>query len=177
MAPDFGDPTGLEAWKAFLTSYRRVLDLLEKELRASVGLSLAAYDVLVQLGYSPEGRLRMSELADRIVLSRSGLTRLIDRMETAGLVQRASYPTDRRGSLAVLTPAGRATLADAAPVHLEGVRRHFTSHLTKEEAKVLQRALSKVQSASIMGPAASMTADPRLAPAETTSARVRSDSS
>lgn len=137
-------PQSMAAWRAFLTSYRRVIDALADELAATKGLPLTWYDVLVQLGDSATGSLRMSELAGAVVLSKSGVTRLIDRMETVGLVARHSCPSDRRGSYAALTDKGRSVLADAAPLHLAGVERHFASHLSPEEAEVLTRALTRM---------------------------------
>jgi DNA-binding MarR family transcriptional regulator len=87
----------------------------------------------------------MNQLAEQILLSKSGLTRLIDRMEQAGLVERVSSSDDRRGSFAVLTPRGEQAFREAAPVHLEGIAKHFTSHLTAAEARTLTRALEKVR--------------------------------
>jgi DNA-binding MarR family transcriptional regulator len=141
----FEDDDRLRAWTLFLESYRRVIDALDDELQAERGLSLAYYDVLIQLFYAPDRRLRMNQLASVVLLSKSGLTRLVDRMEAAGLVERASSPIDRRGSFAVLTPRGEQVFRDAAPVHLEGIRRHFSCHLTATEAKTLARAFEKVR--------------------------------
>ena len=139
------DDQRLETWKLFLESYRRVLDTLDDDLKAKQGLPLAWFDVLAQLFSAPERRLRMSQLASSILLSKSGLTRLVDRMEAEGLVERASSPTDRRGSFAVLTPRGEQAFRAAAPVHLDGVQRHFGRHLTEAEAKTLARAFEKIR--------------------------------
>jgi DNA-binding MarR family transcriptional regulator len=87
----------------------------------------------------------MNQLASRILLSKSGLTRLIDRMEAEGLVERASSPNDRRGSFAVLTPRGEQVFREAAPIHLDGIHKHFASHLTATEAKTLARAFEKIR--------------------------------
>jgi len=140
-----------EAWRQYLESYRRVIDALDDELRAQRGLSLVFYDVLVQLYRAPERRLRMNLLAGSVLLSKSGLTRLIDRMEAEGLVERCSCPGDRRGSYAVLTPRGEQVFTDAAPVHLEGIERHFTSHLSSREAKALVSAFEKINAAQRAG--------------------------
>jgi DNA-binding MarR family transcriptional regulator len=137
-------PTRLAAWRAFLEAHARVTELLARELRQREDLPLAWYDVLVQLSEADNHRRRMQELADAVLLSKSGLTRLIDRMEQEGLVRRVECPTDRRGTLAELTEAGYARLAATAPTHLDGVRRHFTDLLTDEEAEVLERALSRI---------------------------------
>jgi DNA-binding MarR family transcriptional regulator len=134
----------LRAWRLFLESYRGLVDALEHELQGAKGLPLSFYDVLVQLHEAPEQRLRMNELASSVLLSRSGLTRLIDRMESAGLVERSLCSDDRRGSFAVLTDRGREAFRDAAPVHIAGVKRHFADHLTDAEARTLIKALTKL---------------------------------
>jgi DNA-binding MarR family transcriptional regulator len=139
------DDDRLRAWTLFLESYRRVIVALDDELQAERDLPLAYYDVLIQLFYAPDRRLRMNQLASVVLLSKSGLTRLVDRMEAAGLVERASSPTDRRGSFAVLTPRGEQVFRKAAPVHLDGIHRHFSCHLTATEAKTLARVLEKVR--------------------------------
>lgn len=138
----------MSAWRSFLEAHRRVLDLLEAELRAREELPLAWYDVLVHLSESPTGSLRMQELADRVLLSKSGLTRLVDRMEAAGLVERAPCRADGRGIEAVLTDVGLVRLRDAAPTHVSGVRAHFTDLLRPGEAAVLAQALSRIVEAS-----------------------------
>ena len=138
------DPTHLAAWRAFLEAHARVTEELGRELREREDLPLAWYDVLVQLSEAQDHRRRMQELADAVLLSKSGLTRLIDRMEQQGLVRRVECPTDRRGTLAELTDAGYARLAATAPTHLDGVRRHFTDLLDDEEAEVLSRALGRI---------------------------------
>ncbi|HZK50049.1 MAG TPA: MarR family transcriptional regulator [Actinomycetota bacterium] len=135
----------LTAWRLFLESYRRVLDTLDDELQSARGLSLTRYDVLVQLFSAPDQRLRMNQLASRILLSKSGLTRLIDRMEAEGLVERASSPNDRRGSFAVLTPRGEQVFREAGPIHLDGIHKHFASHLTAAEARTLAKAFEKIR--------------------------------
>lgn len=141
-------PAQLAAWRAFLEAYAHTTELLERELKAEEQLPLAWYDVLVQLREAEGHRLRMQELADRVLLSKSGLTRLIDRMERDGLVQRQACPSDRRGTFAELTAAGMDTLRRSAPTHLRGVREHFTSLLTDEEAAVLETALDRVAAAA-----------------------------
>jgi len=140
----FKETDQLAAWRLFLQTYRRVLDRLSGELEEQRGLPLTWYDVLIQLYRSPEHRLRMNDLAGSILLSKSGLTRLIDRMEKAGLVERASCPSDRRGSFAVLTPRGEEVFKGAAPIHLEGIARHFTDHLTPDEAAAMVGAFERI---------------------------------
>jgi DNA-binding MarR family transcriptional regulator len=133
----------LAAWRAFLRAQATVLAALERELEAERGLPIAFYDVLVQLAEA-DGHLRMSELAERVVLSRSGVTRLVDRMERAGLVERRACPSDRRGTEAVLTKKGRATLEESWPVHARGVAEHFANHLDADEVRVLTEALGRM---------------------------------
>ncbi|HKF90654.1 MAG TPA: MarR family transcriptional regulator, partial [Acidimicrobiia bacterium] len=110
---------------------------------AEQGLPITFFDVLIQLSQAG-GRLRMSELADAVLLSRSGVTRLVDRMVRAGLVRREACPTDRRSMYAALTTMGKRALARARPVHLRGVAEHFGRHLSDEEAKTLAAALGRM---------------------------------
>lgn len=138
----------MSAWRGFLEAHRRVVDVLETELRDHEDLPLAWYDVLVQLSESPTRSLRMQELADAILLSKSGLTRLVDRMETAGLVERQPCEDDGRGVRAVLTDGGMQRLRDAAPTHVRGVRAHFADVLRPGEAAVLAQALHRIASAA-----------------------------
>ncbi|HMA46028.1 MAG TPA: MarR family transcriptional regulator [Frankiaceae bacterium] len=138
------DARGMRAWRAFLRAHSLVLRALEAELEAAHELPLASYDVLVQLAEAPERRLRMSDLADAVLLSRSGLTRLVDRLEREGLVARQSCPSDARGTLAALTPAGLARLRRAAGTHLRGVARHFTSPYTSAELDALADLLGRL---------------------------------
>jgi DNA-binding MarR family transcriptional regulator len=123
----------LRAWRAFLTAHARVMRSLEAELLAEQRLSLVSYDVLVQLAEAPGRRLRMAELADRVLLSRSGVTRLVDRLERTGLVERQRVDGDGRGVIAELTPLGLETLRNAAKTHLAGVVRHFVTRFTEDE--------------------------------------------
>lgn len=146
-APNPDDPR-LRAWVAFLQAYAVVTRRLEAELHAERGISLAEYDALVQLAVADERRLRMSELAERVVLSRSGVSRLVDRLEGDGLVARRACPTDARGAWAELTPAGLDRLRAAAPVHLRGVDGHFLSAIDEEDREGLVRALEAVVRAS-----------------------------
>lgn len=134
----------LNAWQAFLEAHARVIERLEADLQAERGLPLAWYDVLVQLSEVPGGRLRMTGLAGAVLLSKSGLTRLIDRMNGDGLVERCPDPGDRRGTFVQLTPAGLGRLREAAPVHLRGVQEHFGAHLSDADTRALATALRKV---------------------------------
>ncbi len=144
------DEERLAAWRAFLRAHVVVIDALGRELEAARGLPLTWYDVLVNL-HAAGGRQRMHELARSVLLSKSGITRLVDRMEDAGLLTRETCPEDRRGMLAALTPAGRAALRAASPVHLRGLQEHFGRHLTDDEAAVLRSALEKLVAANAGG--------------------------
>ncbi|MDA8045148.1 MAG: MarR family transcriptional regulator [Actinomycetota bacterium] len=116
-------------WRRLLSVEARLQDRLDRDLRAGHGLTLGEYAVLVHVSESGPGGLRMSDLAARLLLSRSGLTRRVDSMVRAGLVERRSCPADGRGAMAQLTPLGQARLAEAAPTHVEGVRRYLLDPL------------------------------------------------
>lgn len=138
----------MAAWRAFLTAHARITEILESELQQERDLPLSWYDVLVQLSEAEGCKLRMTDLAGAVLLSKSGLTRLVDRMCAAGLVDRAADESDRRGRWVSLTAAGRARLRAAAPIHLRGVAEHFTAHLTQEQAEVLAQALTAIAEAA-----------------------------
>lgn len=134
----------LDAWRSFLRAHARVTRVLDAELTHECDLPLGSYEVLLHLGDAPGRRLRMTDLAERVLLSRSGLTRLVDRLERDGLIRRESCPSDARGTNAVLTDEGLDRLRAAAPVHLRGVREHVVDLLTPEEVAVLATALGRV---------------------------------
>ena len=134
----------LATWRTFLRAHARVVRELELELQADQGMALTDYDVLVQLAGADGRRLRMSELADRLLLSRSGATRLVDRLVIDGLVERVSCESDRRGQWASLTDAGHERLRSAAPTHLSGVARHFLDRFSPEELPALEGMLERV---------------------------------
>jgi DNA-binding MarR family transcriptional regulator len=134
----------LGAWRVFLRAHSQITRRLEQELLAEHDLPLASYEVLLHLAEAPGGMLRMTDLADRVLLSRSGLTRLVDRLEREGLVARTSCPSDARGTNALLTEAGRDRLRDAAPTHLRGVAEHVTDRLTADEVDQLRTLMSKL---------------------------------
>lgn len=135
----------MAAWRGFIGAHARVLQNLSQELQEEESLPLTWYDVLVQLSEADGHRLRMQELAQRVLLSQSGLTRLIDRMEEAGLVERLRCPEDGRGLNAQLTDAGLSTLRRTYPTHLRGVRAWFSDLLSDEEAATLARALGRIE--------------------------------
>ena len=133
----------MAAWRAFQWANTVVMRTLEREMETH-GLSITWFDVLVHLAEAPDGRLRMQELAGSVVLSGSGTTRLIDRMEIAGLVTREPSPGDRRGFYTVISGAGRRELDRIWPLHAQGIREHFTSLLTDEQVPVLYEAMAAV---------------------------------
>lgn len=129
--------TELGAWRGMLELHSTLLARLDAELDRDHGLPLSSYEVLINLADAEGEKLRMSELADHLLLSRSGVTRLADRLERQGLIARERCADDGRGLFARLTPAGRAKLAAARPAHLAGVRRHFLSQLSEREQRRL----------------------------------------
>ena len=131
------------AWRSFLRAHATLVRRLEGELVAEHDLPLPSYDVLVQLSEAPGRRLRMTELADRVLLSRSGLTRLVDRLVRDGLVERQACPDDARGTLAVLTDAGLDRLRTAWPTHLRGVAAHL-GRLSPAEVEQLTVLMAKL---------------------------------
>lgn len=136
----------LRAWRAFLECHARVTARLAADLEGECGLPLPWYDVLVQLSEAEAGTLRMAELAGAVLLSRSGLTRLVDRMEREGLVERLPDEFDRRGVCVAMTPAGRDALRRSAPVHLAGVERYFAGALSAADARALQDVMTRISS-------------------------------
>lgn len=140
-------PAALAAWRAFLTAHARLTERLEQELQAAVGMPLTWYDVLVQLTEAPDQRLRMHELARKVLLSRAGLTRLIDRMVAAGLVERVPCPDDRRGTYVALTAEGRRANLEAAPAHLAGIHQHFARHISPAALEEMTRAFDALVAA------------------------------
>lgn len=131
-------------WRSFLRAHARVVTELEAELSTQAGLPLSWYDVLLQLAEAPNRRLRMAELAERVLLSRSGLTRLVDRLQAAGLVRREADPNDARGTFTVLTDAGLGRLRAAAPVHLSGIQQRWLSHFSDDELLQLGELLARI---------------------------------
>jgi DNA-binding MarR family transcriptional regulator len=129
----------LESWRSFLRAHATIVRALETELVAEQKLSLAAYDVLVQLAEAPERRLRMTELAEAVLLSRSGVTRLVDRLEKSGLVARCPVESDGRGVAAELTQAGLHRLRTASRTHLSGIVRYFVEKLDGEDLDTLEQ--------------------------------------
>lgn len=143
-APELLDRAELGAWRGLLRVHSRMTKALDAELIAEHGISLSSYEVLLFLADAPDGQLRMSELADGVLLSRSGLTRLVDRMERDGLLRRERCEDDARGFNALITAEGRELFQSARRTHLDGVRELFLSHLSDDELRTLARLWEKV---------------------------------
>lgn len=138
------DPAQLKAWRTFITAHATIVDLIEHDLAEAGQLPLSSYDVLLALVEAPNRRLRMHELAQAVVLSRSGLTRLVDRLEKEGLLRRDRSGPDRRATYAVLTVKGFRAFRRAWPVYAQGIGRHFAQHLTPQEISALTEIFERV---------------------------------
>jgi DNA-binding MarR family transcriptional regulator len=136
-APTKLDERELRAWRGLLRAHASLAKALDAQLEAEHGLPLSSYEVLLFLADAQDGRMRMHDIASSVLLSRSGLTRLVDRLERDGLVERQSCECDARGSYAVLTDAGREKLRAARATHLAGVRSLFLQHLDDAELDLL----------------------------------------
>jgi DNA-binding MarR family transcriptional regulator len=136
--------TELQAWQAFLHAHHDVTRTLDAELREEHGLTLSEYDVLVRLARAPGRALRMSELAARVMISPSGLTRLVDRLVGSGLAQRERVPGDARVMLARLTDNGLRAARRAARSHVRGIREHFIGRLSEEQLRNVAAALETI---------------------------------
>ncbi len=138
------DATELRAWRGLLRAHALLVKRLDAELEATHGLPLTSYEVLLHLSHADTGKMRMCDVAESVLLSRSGLTRLVDRLERDGYVERVSCPDDARGAYARLTDAGRAKVEAAATTHLEGIRAHFLAHFSPTELSLLAEAWERV---------------------------------
>ncbi len=134
----------LEAWRLFLRSHSTITRRLDADLIAAHGLTLRDYEVLLYLDRAPKGRMRPSDLTDMVILTRSGVTRLLAGLEEAGLVRREACPSDRRVIYATLTEEGRARLNEARPTHLQGVNELFTERFEEDELETLRRLLENL---------------------------------
>ena len=134
---------GLDAWTSFLRAHATLMRRLDTDLERETGLALADFDVLAQLAEA-DGELRMTELADRALISRSGMTRRVARLADQGLVRRDRASTDARGVVVALTKAGIARLGETAPVHARGISKLFVAQLDDQELALLEGALNKV---------------------------------
>ena len=140
--------TELAAWRGMLRTHAILVKRLDAELEASHGLALTSYEVLLHLSGAEGARMRMCDIADSVLLSRSGLTRLVDRLERGGLVERVSCDSDARGAFAKLTDEGRRLFEAAQRTHLDGVRRHFLAHFSEAELARLGQTWQRVAGAA-----------------------------
>ena len=138
------DETELRAWQALLHAHHQIIRTLDAELHSEHELSMAEYDVLLRLARAPSRCLRMTELAERVMMSPSGLTRVVDRLVGAGLVERDRFEGDARVMLARLTPKGGGVLREAARTHIRGIREHFTGRLSQAQLRNVASALEAI---------------------------------
>lgn len=134
----------IAAWRAVLLAQHRVVRAIERDLAAEGMIPLTWYDVLLELNAAPDRSLRMQDLGERVVLSRSRVSRLVDDLENRGLVERRPDPGDGRATLATLTAEGRAQFKRAAVVYLSGIEEHFTCHLSAAEQQIIAAGLERV---------------------------------
>jgi DNA-binding MarR family transcriptional regulator len=141
------DDERLHLMGLIVRSHRLLTDRLGRELEQDVGIPLVFFDVLINVGAAPEGRVTMSRLSNDIALTTGGVTRLVDRMVDAGLVERQACPNDRRSIHVILTAEGRSVLDRAIAAHIEGIDRHLMAHLSDEDCSNLAMALTKILAA------------------------------
>ncbi len=147
------DELRLSAWRTFITAHARVIDRINRDLTAADRIPLHWYDVLIELYEEPAQKLRLSELAQRVVLSKSGLTRLVDRLAQEGYLRREPTPGDRRGAFAAITDKGKKAMKRAWPIYARGIARYFGRHLSDGEARVLRASFERMLDALRPGPA------------------------
>lgn len=138
-----GQPDPIAAWRSMLLAHSRALRAIESDLEAAGTIPLTWYDVLLELN-AAGGRLRMQELGDRVVLSRTRVSRLVDELERRSLVVRERDDTDGRVTYATITADGKKVLRASAPVYRNGIEHHFTRHLTEDEQRIIAAALTRV---------------------------------
>lgn len=141
------DPLEMRIWRAFIETNGRVLPALDASTKAEAGLSFDDYEVLVHLSEADERRLRMTELSERLLHSQARLTQRINRLSERGLVRREKCPEDRRGTFAVITDDGMATIVRTAPIHVSDVRAHLIDLIEPDEREVLVRVLERIAAA------------------------------
>lgn len=139
---------GVQTWLALMQAQAAVLDAVQDEVEPEIGMPLAWLEVLHRLDGAPDEQLRMQDLARSVLLTRSGLTRLADRLERDGLIQRCAVPADRRGAFARLTDAGRIALDRGRPIFRAAVERHIAAHLTPAQQRTLRTALDTLTAAN-----------------------------
>jgi len=135
----------IAAWRAFITAHARAIEQIELDLNRQKRVPLTTYDVLIALYEAPERKLRFKELTGRIILTKSGITRLVDRLEKEGLIAREKDLEDRRGIYAVLTPEGEQALRSAWPIYARGIKRYFASALTAREIDLIYAGMEAVR--------------------------------
>ena len=145
------DDAGLRAWRSMLLAYNAAMRAIDTELDRTGSIPLTWYDVLLELNAAPGRRLRMQELAARVVLSRTRVSRLVDEMARAGLVTKTQGDADRRSVWAAITEPGIRELRKTAPRYLRGIEAYFASHLTEEEKQTMATALGRVHAAHTEG--------------------------
>jgi DNA-binding MarR family transcriptional regulator len=138
------EKVGLEAWRRFLKAHAAVVGAIERDLERAGQIPLEWYDVLIAISDAREGRIRLKDLGRNLVLTRSGATRLADKLEVAGLVERQPARDDRRGVTLALTELGRKALRSAWPVYARGIREAFLAKLSPEEVAMLKAAMARV---------------------------------
>jgi DNA-binding MarR family transcriptional regulator len=134
----------LAPWRAFLLAHARIVRRLDEELRAEHDLTIGEYDALVTIAQAPDRRIRMRQLADEVILSKSGVTRLIDRLVDDGLVERSACLSDARGAEAVLTERGLTRLRAASTTHLRGIHEHFLAIFGDEDLQTMERTMTSI---------------------------------
>lgn len=143
----------LNAWRLFLLLHSKIIDVVDRDIQTAGGLPLNHYDVLIELHEAPNKRLRLYELAERVVLSRSSITRLVDTLEKRSLLQRQTDPMDRRGSYAIITDQGEQALSESWPLYSTAIMQHFGQYLSDEEAATIAQAFSRIYAAEQFGDA------------------------
>jgi DNA-binding MarR family transcriptional regulator len=150
-APSRLEGAALDAWRSYLKSHATILRELDAELVAAQNMTARDYEVLLYLSQAPERKLPMSALAERTMLTRSGITRLVDGLVASGLIERVSCESDARISYALLTEAGYEKLRDAGCTHVASIRRMFLEHFNPEEIEILASLLGRLPGAAIEG--------------------------
>ncbi len=146
------DERELAAWRGLLFAYRNMTAAIDQRLEREHGLALSSYEVLLLLSQAPDNSLRMGNLADLLLLSRSGLTRLVDRLAARGYVERHTCPSDRRGTYARLTEAGRKKFEQARPTNLAGIREQFVSRIETDDLEDLARIWDRIDAGDAPAP-------------------------
>jgi DNA-binding MarR family transcriptional regulator len=166
----------LAPWRAFLLAHARIVRRLDEELRAEHDLTIGEYDALVTIAQAPDRRIRMRQLADQVILSKSGVTRLIDRLVDDGLVERSACVADARGAEAVLTERGLDRLRAASRTHLRGVHEHFLAVLDEGELEAVEQTMSTIaRQAGTSSPAEIGRCAPSMVGERATSGRAADD--